>query len=465
MQQPMLDNINNASGATDYERELITALKNVYTRNLPKHEKRRKYYEDKTQVSFVGINLKDDFAKSGSYAIGWVAKSVDFLASRSRFDSFVTEDEEISALLSSAIDIRKMKNAYSRAVPTQLVDGFGMWTVIPTADGKAKAKYYGGHECAALWDYSKERIKAALVIDGYEVNAKTGVATPDFCLLMYDGFTAELVRVGKKEWSVSRRVPNAMGRPMAVPMVYKASFEPLGKSRVTPAAMRITDEMQREKLLNSIHSRKFSLPKVWMTNASDSLIDAMDKSKVYNDEMVVIGKDEDGETVTIGQLAAASPNDHIAQMDKLAREMAAEASLPTTVFGGDSSKTYVSSDSLRAANDEIIMEARDLNNDNADAMRTVAQMVVAVVKNKPLEEIADKHPEWLDIDAHFADPAMPSDSQTMDALTKLTSMAAWLPETEIFWEWAGKPEDERKRVLREKESAQQLAIAASVFGA
>ena len=146
---------------------------------------------------------------------------------------------------------------------------------------------------------------------------------------------------------------------MAVPMVYRSNLKPLGKSRISKAAMRITDNMRREIFLMNIQSRKHSLPTKYITNASDSLMEGMEKSAVYNDEMLVIGKDEDGETVTIGQLQAASPENHIKVMDKLANEIAAEFSLPVATFGV-AGNGYTSSDALRASTDDIIMEAKQL---------------------------------------------------------------------------------------------------------
>ena len=205
--------------------------------------------------------------------------------------------------------------------------------------------------------------------------------------------------------------------------------------------MRITDNMRREIFLMNIQSRKHSLPTKYITNASDSLMEGMEKSAVYNDEMLVIGKDEDGETVTIGQLQAASPENHIKVMDKLANEIAAEFSLPVATFGV-AGNGYTSSDALRASTDDIIMEAKQLNRDNGKALKQVARMALAILGNCSYDDVADS------VSVHWIDPAMPSAAQRADALVKQVSMMPWLADTDVILEQLDYDEPTRARLMR-----------------
>ena len=462
MNYETLANLSSASGAaiTEGEKALIEDLVFAFRHNYEKNVERTNYYEDKTRVSFAGINIRESIEADIRTDVGWCGKGVDLLAARSVFDGFTVNDEADNAL-TSVMSECDFGAEYSRAVPSQLIHGYGLWTVTRGGEGQpaVSIRYYNGLNSSAVWDYTMNRIEAALVIDGYERVLNGASLIPSLCVV----HTNDSVLVFRKQknmtsWVVER-LANNMGRPMAVPMVYRSNLKPLGKSRISKAAMRITDNMRREIFLMNIQSRKHSLPTKYITNASDSLMEGMEKSAVYNDEMLVIGKDEDGETVTIGQLQAASPENHIKVMDKLANEIAAEFSLPVATFGV-AGNGYTSSDALRASTDDIIMEAKQLNRDNGKALKQVARMALAILGNCSYDDVADS------VSVHWIDPAMPSAAQRADALVKQVSMMPWLADTDVILEQLDYDEPTRARLMRQKADAQAAqSLTAALMGA
>ena len=448
---------------TASEKTKVRHLVNTYKANLSKNVERRRYYEDKNRVSFAGITLRDDI--NVRCEVGWCAKGVDYLALRSRIDGIYVNDEQDEAL-DAALDKCCFKDEYDRATPTELIHGYGIWTPskgdVDAGDPPVVIRYHDGEDSAALWNYRKNRIDCAMVIEDYERTGDGSTLRPNLVHVYLDGSTIEFSREDKQSQWVSVRLANPMGVPAAVPMVYRPNIKPLGKSRISKAAMRITDDMQREIFLTNIQSRKHSLPTKYITNASDSLMDGMEKSAVYNDEMLVIGKDEDGETVTIGQLQAASPENHIALMDKHASEIASEFGLPVAAFGV-SSNGYTSSDALRASTDDITQEAKNLNDRNGKAIAQLMLMVLAILRNKPLSDVVA---DGTSVSIHWADPAMPSEAQRADALVKHVSMMPWLAETDVILEQLGYDEPTRKRLMRQKGDAQAAqSLTAALMGA
>ena len=94
MNYETLANLSSASGAaiTEGEKALIEDLVFAFRHNYEKNVERTNYYEDKTRVSFAGINLRESIEADIRTDVGWCGKGVDLLAARSVFDGFTVND-------------------------------------------------------------------------------------------------------------------------------------------------------------------------------------------------------------------------------------------------------------------------------------------------------------------------------------------------------------------------------------
>ena len=153
MNYETLANLSSASGAaiTEGEKALIEDLVFAFRHNYEKNVERTNYYEDKTRVSFAGINLRESIEADIRTDVGWCGKGVDLLAARSVFDGFTVNDEADNAL-TSVMSECDFGAEYSRAVPSQLIHGYGLWTVTRGGEGQpaVSIRYYNGLNSSAV---------------------------------------------------------------------------------------------------------------------------------------------------------------------------------------------------------------------------------------------------------------------------------------------------------------------------
>lgn len=460
--------IEAADGLTADESEKLRKLVSVFNDRLSGNHRRMEYYEDKNQLKNIGLSIPQNIASKIDTHVGWAAKAVDYLAARSIFDGFTSQDGEDgdSGDLERIMRDNDFSVEYMKAVPTQLVHGVGFWTVSRGGDGEPSViiNYHNATSAAALWDFRHKRIDCGFVVEDYEVVTSMGREEyiPSF-VVMHTPYAVIEIEKGNEGWHCTRK-PHPQGRCLMVPMAYRPQdTKPFGKSRVSRTVMGITDEMQREIMRSSIHSEVFASGQKALLGVSDEQYDALQgaKFRAAVSEMFVATRDENGEIPTITQFSQQSMEPHIAAMESLMSRIAAETSVPVAAFGL-SSNGYTSSDALRASSDDLILEAENLNRNNGKALVEVAKLALAVSGNTTVANL----PEYASmLEVHWVDPSMPSAASVADATSKLAGVVPEFAGTEVFWELNGFSEDQRRRVRSEMRQNQQTAIAASVFGA
>lgn len=457
-----LIDVSKADGLTDGEREMLRDLVTVYQNKLTNNQKQMRYYKDKNELKNLGLSVPRSFEGRINTCVGWAAKAVDMLAERSRFDGFTAAGDAADELNAVMAD-NDMANSYAMAVPTQLVHSVGFWTVSAGKDDDPKVvvNYHDAESAAALWDYRRKRIKCGMVVEDVVLNVMTGELDASYVVLHTDEAVVEIAKT-QTGWKAERK-PNWQGRPLMVPMAFKSSHvRPFGKSRITPAMMGIIDEAQREILRTSLHSEMYSTAPKAIVGLSEEQFDAINENKwqVAMTQLFTATADENGNVPQLTQFQQQSMEPHIAAQNKLAERMASESSLPVAAFGIQGNG-YTSSEALRASNDDLIVIAESLNAANGKALKEVALLVMAALGNTTVEKLTE---EQKAVSVHWADPAAPSVAAMSDAMTKQAAIVDWLPETSVFWEKLGYSEDERRRIMSEKESAQSAAAFAALLG-
>ena len=457
----------SASGITREESVMLKNLIKVFNARLTNNHERMLYYEDKNPFKNIGLTIPNDIANKVNTKVGWIAKAVDYLSARSIYDGITSADgdsDEVNVLLNE----NDFETEYMKAVPSQLIYGVGFWTVSKgdekQDDPSVVINYHDATSACALWDFRRKRIKCGFVVEDYELVRTDGTDDyrPCFVVLHTPYAVIEIERKKGSHWEAERK-PHAQGQCLMIAMSYRPNDKnPFGKSRVSKAAMGITDEMQRQIMRTSIHAEVFSSGQKAILGVSDEQFDALQGSKfrAAMSELLVMTRDENGEVPQITNFAQQSMSPHIEAMELLMQRMAAETAVPVAAYGL-SSNGYTSTEALRASSDDLILEAESLNRNNGKAIVKIARLAYAIANNTTLKDLTS---EEKDLAVHWVDPSMPTAAAQADASVKIASVAPHFPETEVFWEYNGFNEEQRRRIraaIRELEARQNILMLES----
>lgn len=453
--------IENAIGLTDGESLMLRQLVAVFNDRLYNNQLRMSYYEDKVPLKNIGLSIPRDIAAKVDTSNGLAAIAVDYLASRSIYDSFTTDDG-VSAELNAVLEANDFAVEYAKAVPTQLVHGVGFWTVSKGGAGEPAAviNYHSAVNSAALWDFRKKRVKCAFVVEDYSLVNYLGkeVYQPSFVVLHTDYAVIEIAKIGS-QWEAVRK-PHMLGRPLVVSMPFRPQdSKPFGRSRISKAIQGICSSYSREILRIELHSELFASGQKAILGVSDEQFEALqgNKYRAAMSELFIATRDENGDTPQITQFQQQSMEPHIKAMEMLLARLSAETSIPIAAFG-ISDKGRTSSEALAASYGDLIIEAETLNRNNGKAILEVAKLALAVATNRTLDELTE---DENTLQVHWIDPAMPSAASVADATVKLVSAVPEFGGTDIFWELNGFNEEQRRRVrseMRQNAARQQIEI-------
>lgn len=357
-----LEGAAQAKGLLEEDSKALAELVAVYKSKLRNNNKQMMYYRDRQKVKNLGLAVPRSFGRKVDTSVGWCAKSVDMLASRSRLDGFTSKSEDVKAIVDKIVADNDLILEYDMATPAELVHSCGFWTV--SKGGKSEqdvvVNYHDAVSSAGAWDFRHKRIKYGFVVEDVieKDNGRSSEAT--FVVMHTDRNVIEIELVDGA-W-VATYKKHAMGRPCMEPMCYKPSNgRPFGKSRVTPTLMGITDDMQREILRTSLHSELFSSSQKAILGVSDEQYDSIKANEfsVAMTKILAITRDENGDVPTLLQLPQASMQPHLDMMDKLACRAASETFLPISAFGVQG-KGFTSTEELASASKDLIVEAESL---------------------------------------------------------------------------------------------------------
>ena len=133
----------------------------------------------------------------------------------------------------------------------------------------------------------------------------------------------------------------------------------------------------------------------------------------------------------------------ITEIRMIATQFSAATGLSVTDTGVVNDANPTSSDAVLAQTQTLVLMAEQLNKSNGDALRTIAQMAMAISSNKKLEELTDEEKAII---AHFKNPAMPSVSVTADAAIKIASSRPEFASTDTFLEMVGFDQADIRRI-------------------
>lgn len=435
-------------GLTEYEQDAFKRLFKVWRQKLTRNQLRMRYYRKKNTLKDLGISIPPQL-KTLETVLGWPAKAVDMLATRSIFDGFVY-NQDIDNGIEDVLRDNKFRLMYKQASISELVHSCAFITVSKGGEGEPRVliSFYSAENGAVIWDSRLKRIECGFTV--VEVDEDNGQPT------WINLYTDDAVIECRKENGIwrSNRMKHSQGRPLMEAMVYCPDLDrPLGKSRISRAVMSLTDSAIRTALRSEVSAEFFTSPQKYMLGVDDSIFADKSKWETYIGNILAITRDEDGNIPTVGQFSQGSMQPHTDYMRSLAASFAGETNLPISSLGIIHDNP-ASAEAMRVAETYLIMEAESLNETNGDALRNIGLLVHAIAQNTTIDRLSDAEKS---IEPRFRNPSMPSVVSQSDAIIKQVSALPWLAETEVALEELGYNKEQRTRLLSDKRKIQARA--------
>lgn len=436
----------------------------------------KRYYDMKNEMKSLGISIPP-MLEMVNCVTGWCAKAIKAHSVRSVFDGFVfdgAEDQDLKRLVRE----NRLRSLYRQACASALTYGVSAMTVMRGGPGQPEAmvRVFSANQFCCLWDKDARRIRCGVVLADAD---RSGNASRYVC--HFPDAVLTLVRIGlgsgPYEWDCETE-PNPMGRPLMEVFTYDPDPDrPLGHSMLTPEILGIVDKAMRDVLRMEVGAEFFTFPQRYILGAKDDLFSVKDgdggegddededeggpaappspiaKFNAYVGSFLAITKDEDGDVPTVGQFAAPTADNFTRVFENDAQRFSGATNVPLAQLGV-LSNTYTSSDALGAANDPLILEVEQINEHNAEALETVAQMMMAVKDGVPISGLTD---EQRAVQAYFKDPSMPTIAARADAWTKLAAADESMLGTRVYYEGVGLSQPTIDRLEREKQQSGAIA--------
>lgn len=427
-----------AAGLPDEWRDMFADLCNLWAAKVYRNRLKMRYYNGKNVLHDFGISIPPKLLDVET-VVGWPKKAVDSMAVRCRFDGFTATDSAVQDAL-NAIDARsRLRVKYRQATESTLIHSCSFATVGLDERGKARIDFYSAEDAAARWDDAAGRIAYGMVIHDYHNG------TPSLITMYTDdaAVTFELVDESFYAWTAQ---PYTMGRPTMEALVYRPTFNrPFGQSRINRAVMSITDSAVREALRTEISAEFFTSPQKYLLGADRDAFKETTKWEAYIGNIFAVGRDENGDLPTFGQLSQGSMQPHTDYMRSLAARFSGETNVPISTLGVIHDQP-ASAEAIYAASEPLIIECEDYNDSARESLRTLALMALAAEQGAPVESLEDT---YRDFTPNFRSPAMPSVVSQTDAMVKIASVVPGFAGTDVFFEQIGFAEDMRRKVENE----------------
>lgn len=446
------------TGLGEEERAALTELLKVYKKHLPANEIKEKYYEGKIPLRDVNLGIAlPKVLKGLEIGCAWGAKTVDVLAARSMFDGFVGVNGEDVPEIDSIVEENRLVPEYMKACRDELKYGGEFATLSMGTDKRARVRFHTVQTAAAIWSGAKGRIACGFaIIDTAPDNESQGW-TPSLINLYTDSAIVVLSRDGSK-WS-AKRYRHKMGRPLMEPLVWNAtSDKPFGRSRLKEPVRNLIKSYVRTMANASIGLEFSTSPQKYLLGVTDEQHEALINEKFRNYVGSIISatnNPDTGEKPSFGQLAQGSISPHVEMLRAIATQFSAATGLPVTDTGVINDANPTSSDAIEAQTKTLVGMAEELNRGNAEALKTIALMALAMNKNASLAELT---PEERSIMAHFKNPAMPSIAATADAAIKIAGARKAFADTDAFLEMLGFDKADIRRIKAQEQRNRGLAF-------
>lgn len=455
----MIVDIDGAQEAAELgreEREMMGDLVEVHARNLSKNQEKVSYYVGDKTVESLGFALPNCVDKL-KVTCGWGRKAVTSLAKRSRFDSYVSEDKETQARAQAIARLNFLPLRYSRAVPGELTTGCTFGKVTRTKDGPT-IRFHSAVTAAAMRKGATETLSCGFcVMDSRRYNDDHEYR-PSLVHFETPEATWVLERGDDGKWSAEAK-PHPMGRPMMVAMCNDPDdFKPFGHSRLSKPVRDVIDQFIRSMTMLVYASEVYTSPQKALLGASDGTFE-LDKMQMYLTNMLLIGKDEDGDVPDMRVFSGSSMQPIIDTIQFYAKQFCNITDVPLNDMSIVTDNPS-SAEAIYADKESLITDVEFLNMSNGQALSELMQMALAVEGNVSFGALGEAERSIM---PNFRNPAMSSIASMADAYVKISGVDGGFAGTDVFYEGLGFDAATISRVKASKrETATDGALASAL---
>ena len=440
---------------SDFPREwqdMLDDLIGLWQAKLGRNRLKMRYYNGKNVLHDFGISIPPSLLDVET-VVGWPQKAVDAMAVRCRFDGFTAGDDAVQAALDGVSERSRLRVKFRQAVQSTLIHSCCFGVVTMYEDGP-HVDFYSAERAAARWDDALGRIAYGMTVDDWDERGACAIT------LYTSDAAVTLLRDGN--WWTWSAEPISMGRPTMEAIAYRPTFaKPFGQSRITRGVMSITDSAVRESLRTEISAEFFTSPQKYLLGADPEAFAQTTKWEAYIGNIFAVGRDEDGNLPTFGQLSQGSMQPHTDYMRSLAARFSGETNVPISTLGVIHDQP-ASAEAIYAASEPLIIECEDFNDGARESLRNLALMCLAGETDTPLDELPA---EARDFTPNFRNPAMPSVVSQTDAMVKIAAVVPEFAGTDVFFEQLGFGEDMRRKAEAAIERNRAGSLLNAIVGA
>lgn len=430
---------------------LLAELLHTWQSKRPRNLERSVYFDGEAVLKDFGISLPPQM-RSIAASLGWIAKGVNAVTDRSKFEGFVSpagSDDPYG--LEGIVFDNRFRIEFPQAKTSSAVHGCSFLTVsqgdVQSGEPETLVLARAAEDSAAIWDRRRRRIRAFLSV----VDVENGLPT---VMVMYTPEKVVTLTKGVQRWTADVR-RNPLGIVSVAPLVYKPELKrPFGHSRITRAAMGYVDSALRTIVRAEVSSEFYSAPEYYLFGAEVSSFIGDDKWSALMGRIKAIDVDEGDPKPEIQRFSGSSPQPHTDQLRMWANLFADDQDLE--VKFSDSANPS-SADAIFAAKETLITVTRDANTvwgqGAVDAMR-LAVMLRDGVDSVPAD--------MRQLSAQFTDPAVVSPGAQADAFVKRAAAIPGFAESEVGLEMAGLTREQIIRFQAERRKLQSSSLIGSL---
>lgn len=313
-----------------------------------------------------------------------------------------------------------------------------------------------------VWDGRLRRLSSALSVDEYGLDGSVQVVTlygPD------ENVTA--TRSGGRgysPWVVVDRHEHRLGRTPVVMLPNRAlSDAPYGRSEINRAVRSHTDNAVRTVLGMEVNREFFIAPQRYAMGADESMFEDGNGNVRTGWEAVmgrylVLPRDEEtGEAPSVGQFPANAPTPFLAQVEGLAKLVAAEIGVPADYLGVVATGNPSSADAIRAMEARLVKKVERRQAMFGRAWKEVA-LLSLLVRDRALPT------GFETIGNSWRDAATPTRAAAADEAVKLVGAGVLPPDSEVTYSRLGLTPQEISTLRNEQRRAASRA-AVTALGA
>lgn len=435
------------------EADLFTRLLKVWTEKRPRNLLRSTYFEGKQPFRDFGISIPPQIVNRFENVLGWPAKGVNALTDRSVFEGFVSPSGTDDPFgVDKLVFDNDLRVELPQAQKSSAIHACSFLTVtagdVQSGEPEALIMARAADVSAAIWDRRRRDMEGFLSIVDTDENGVPSV------LVMYTREAVlTLTRSAGGRWTVERR-EHGLGRVTVAPLAFQPELgRPFGHSRITRAAMGITDAALRTLVRAEASAEFYSAPQYWVLGGESSAFAGKDKWSAVMSRIKVLELNDADEKPSVQRFAGETPQPHIDMMRLWASAFAGDQGLALDSLGITQDNPS-SAEAIYAAKEDLIVLTGHANRSWGRGAADAARLAVMI--RDGLTEVPE---ELRDMTAQYTDPALTSPTAKADAFSKLASAIPGFSETEVGLEMAGLT---REQIIRFQAEQRTSAVSSLV---